>query len=177
MSELSVSPATLRFLLGYPPDLIRQVAELLARGGLDERLQARYPEAHQVRSDGALYDYVCALKAEYMRKADPISRVAYDGKLQTLHQALGTHTNAIRVQGGKLRSKREIRVATLFRQAPEAFLRMIVVHELAHLRVREHDKAFYQLCQHMEPDYHQYEFDLRTYLAYRDAGGEAIWEA
>ena len=99
MSELSVSPATLRFLLGYPPDLIRQVAELLARGGLDERLQARYPEAHQVRSDGALYDYVCALKAEYMRKADPISRVAYDGKLQTLHQALGTHTNAIRVQG------------------------------------------------------------------------------
>ena len=71
----------------------------------------------------------------------------------------------------------KIRIATLFRTAPEAFLRMIVVHELAHLRVREHDKAFYQLCQHMEPDYHQYEFDLRTYLAYRDAGGEAIWEA
>ena len=81
------------------------------------------------------------------------------------------------MQGARLQAKREIRIATLFRTAPEAFLRMIVVHELAHLRVREHDKAFYQLCQHMEPDYHQYEFDLRTYLAYRDAGGEAIWEA
>jgi len=52
---------------------------------------------------------------------------------------------------------------------------MIVVHELAHLRVRDHDKAFYQLCLHMEPDYHQYEFDLRAYLVYRDAGGEALW--
>jgi hypothetical protein len=29
----------------------------------------------------------------------------------------------------------------------------------------------------MEPDYHQYEFDLRTYLTYRDAGGEVLWEA
>jgi predicted metal-dependent hydrolase len=28
---------------------------------------------------------------------------------------------------------------------------MIVVHELAHLREREHDRAFYQLCCHMEP--------------------------
>jgi len=52
---------------------------------------------------------------------------------------------------------------------------MIVVHELAHLRVRDHDKAFYQLCLHMEPHYHQYEFDLRAYLSYRDAGGEPLW--
>ncbi len=41
---------------------------------------------------------------------------------------------------------------------------MIVVHELAHLKEREHDKAFYQLCAHMEPDYHQLEFDCRVYL-------------
>jgi hypothetical protein len=26
------------------------------------------------------------------------------------------------------------------------------------------DKAFYQLCQHMEPNYMQYEFDCRLYL-------------
>ena len=41
---------------------------------------------------------------------------------------------------------------------------MIVVHELAHLRELEHNRAFYQLCQHMEPDYAQLEFDLRLYL-------------
>ena len=49
-------------------------------------------------------------------------------------------------------------------RAPAAFLKMIVVHELAHLKEREHNKAFYQLCRHMEPDYAQLEFDLRLYL-------------
>ncbi|HAL21836.1 MAG TPA: metal-dependent hydrolase, partial [Stenotrophomonas sp.] len=43
-------------------------------------------------------------------------------------------------------------------------LRMIVVHELAHLKEADHNKAFYQLCQHMEPDYLQLEFDTRLYL-------------
>jgi predicted metal-dependent hydrolase len=45
---------------------------------------------------------------------------------------------------------------------------MIVVHELAHLKELDHNKAFYQLCQYMLPDYHQLEFDLRVYLTWRD---------
>jgi len=45
---------------------------------------------------------------------------------------------------------------------------MIVVHELAHLKETEHNKAFYQLCEYMLPDYHQREFDLRLYLTWRD---------
>ena len=44
------------------------------------------------------------------------------------------------------------------------------IHELAHLREKSHDKAFYQLCTHMAPDYHQLEFDLRLYLTHLDAG-------
>ena len=77
--------------------------------------------------------------------------------------------------GGKLKAKREIRVASLFKQAPAPFLKMIVVHELAHLKELEHDKAFYQLCRHMEPAYHQLEFDLRAYLSYLDATGQPLW--
>jgi hypothetical protein len=46
---------------------------------------------------------------------------------------------------------------------------MIVVHELAHLKEFEHNKAFYQLCTHMVPDYHQLEFDLRLYLTHLEA--------
>jgi len=42
------------------------------------------------------------------------------------------------------------------------------VHELAHLKERAHDKAFYALCQHMAPDYHQLEFDLRLYLTVQE---------
>ena len=75
------------------------------------------------------------------------------------------------MQGNKLKAKREIRIASLFKDGPPEFLRMIVVHELAHLLERNHDKAFYQLCQHMEPDYHQLEFDLRLWLTARELDG------
>jgi predicted metal-dependent hydrolase len=81
-----------------------------------------------------------------------------------------------RVQGGKIKSKREIRVASLFKDAPPEFLKMIVVHELAHLKEREHDKAFYQLCTHMAPDYHQLEFDLRLYLTQLELAGTSVGE-
>ena len=36
----------------------------------------------------------------------------------------------IRVQGNRLKAKREIRVASLFKQTPAESLKMIVVHEL-----------------------------------------------
>jgi len=64
---------------------------------------------------------------------------------------------------------------TLFRELPLAFLRMIVVHELAHLKERQHDKAFYQLCCRMEPDYHQLEFDVRAWLSWEEALGQRLW--
>ncbi len=167
MSSESATALLHRFLAGYPPTLLLQVQELLAAGRLGQVLAAKYPDAHTVRTDSALYDYTQAIKQRAMRQSGPLSMVVYDNKLRVLTQALGTHTTIARVQGGKLKAKREIRIAGLFRDAPEAFLRMIVVHELAHLKEREHDKAFYSLCQHMEPDYHQLEFDLRLYLLHQ----------
>ena len=119
---------------------------------------------HDLRTDGALYEYVMQLKLRYMRTSDPLSRVAYDNRLHVVRNALGMHTSISRVQGGRLKAKREIRVAGLFRQVPEPLLRMIVVHELAHLRERAHDKPFYALCRHMEPAYHQLEVDARLWL-------------
>jgi hypothetical protein len=88
--------------------------------------------------------------------------------MHPVNGTLGTNAFVSRVQGGKLKSKNEIRIATLFREAPEPFLQMIVVHELAHLKEKNHDKAFYQLCCHMLPDYHQLEFDTRLWLTARE---------
>lgn len=161
---MTPSPAPLRYLGGYPPELLARVGELLAQGRLGASLRQRYPQAHEVRTDGALYAYVTDLKGRFMRHAAPLARVQYDNTLHIVRNALGTHTTVARVQGRNLKAKREIRVAGLFRQAPEPFLRMIVVHELAHLKEREHDKAFYALCTHMEPAYHQLEFDVRLWL-------------
>ncbi|WP_153131665.1 YgjP-like metallopeptidase domain-containing protein [Dechloromonas hortensis] len=163
------------YLANYPSSLTEPVWRLIKEKRLGEVLLRKYPLAHEVRSDKALYDYVQAFKNQHMRNAPQPSKVGFDAKLRDLRQALGTHTSIARVQGGKLKSKREIHVAALFREMPEAFLRMIVVHELAHLKEREHDKAFYQLCCHMAADYHQLEFDLRVYLTHLAAGGEALW--
>lgn len=163
------------YLAGYPANLIAQVEQLIGQNRLADVLLKKYPLAHAVRTDKALYDYVQELKSEYLRSAGQLSKVAFDSKLHVIQNALGTHTSISRVQGTKLKSKREIRVATIFREMPPEFLRMIVVHELAHLREREHDKAFYQLCRHMEPDYHQLEFDLRVYLSHLAANGRPLW--
>ena len=147
------------------------------RNGLWLWIQSVYvaPEHRRKGVYRALYAYVQELKDRHLRKSLPLAKVAYDARLQVMKHALGTHTSISRVQGAKLKSKREIRVAMVFREMPPEFLRMIVVHELAHLREREHDKAFYQLCRHMEPDYHQLEFDLRAYLSYLAATGNRLW--
>ena len=158
----------LRYLAGYPQHLLAQVRELIAQDRLAAILADKYPHAHAVRTDGQLRDYVQALKDRHLRKAVPLGKVVYDAKLQVMKQALGTHTAISRVQGARLKASREIRIASVFREAPAPFLRMIVVHELAHLKEGEHDKAFYQLCTHMEPDYHQLELDLRLYLTQRE---------
>ena len=155
--------------------LFRSVETLIAERRLGEWLLKRYGATHDIRTDRALYDYVTGLKSEFLRNAEPLSKVAFDNKLHVIRNALGTHTTVSRVQGGKLKAKREIRVASLFKEVPIEWLRMIVVHELAHMKEREHDKAFYKLCAHMEPDYHQHEFDLRLYLTHLDGGGARLW--
>jgi UTP pyrophosphatase len=153
-----------KYLVGYPEHLQARARELIEGDRLGAMLAARYPERHAVRNDGQLYEYVQEMKARHLRKAVPLRKVAYDGKLQVVEQALGTHTMVSRAHGGRLKASREIRIATVFRDAPADFLRMIVVHELAHLKELDHGKAFYQLCTNMAPDYHQLEFDTRLYL-------------
>ena len=156
----------LTYLQGYPEHLLSQVRTLIAEQRLGAVLEKRYPGTHDFATDKALWQYTQDLKNTYLKSAPPINKVMYDNKIHVLKNALGLHTAVSRVQGGKLKAKAEIRVATVFRHAPEAFLRMIVVHELAHLKEKEHDKAFYSLCCHMEPQYHQLEFDTRLWLTH-----------
>ena len=160
-----------KYLQGYPPHLQQQVMQMVAEDRLGDYLARRYPNRHQVQSDKALYGYTVELKQEYLRSAPAIDKVLYDNRLDLTHRALGLHTAVSRVQGGKLKATKEIRVAALFKEAAPEFLNMIVVHELAHLKEAEHNKAFYKLCQYMLPDYHQLEFDLRLYLTWRDLQG------
>ena len=170
---MAITP--LKYLQGYSADTLAQVEQLVSSKSLGQWLQKKYPSGHCIRTDKALFEYVQSLRQTYLRGAEPLAKVVFDSKLHVVQHALGTHTALSRVQGSRLKAKREIRIAALFKDAPPQFLKMITVHELAHLKERAHDKAFYQLCSYMEPNYHQLEFELRMYLTHLEVSGTRLW--
>ncbi|WNC67675.1 M48 family metallopeptidase [Thalassotalea nanhaiensis] len=154
----------LKYLSAYSTEVQAQVETLITEKRLANFLLNKYPKTHTIANDNQLREFVQELKNKYLKKSAPLSKVTFDNKIHVINNALGLHSYVTRVQGGKLKSKNEIRVAALFKKTPIEFLTMIVVHELAHLKEKEHNKAFYKLCLHMLPDYHQLEFELRLYL-------------
>ena len=159
--------ATLKYLQHYPIYLQDKIRQLQAQNSLGDYITQRYPQSHTIQTDKVLYEYCNEIKQEYLRNTQLLDKVIYDNRLNIEHHALGLNTAISRVQGGKLKAKKEIRISSFFKTTPAEFLRMIVVHELAHLKQRNHDKVFYQLCQYMEPAYHQLEFDCRVYLTWK----------
>lgn len=159
----------LPLLQGYPPEVQAQAEALLTSGELQARLAKRYPERNTIRSNKELFAYVQELKARHMRTAPPLAKVSFDPRISSVQNALGLHVTSQVVHGGRLSTRRELRVASVFKDTPAAFLRMIVVHELAHMKHGAHDQAFYKLCLHMEPEYHRLELDLRLYLCAHEA--------
>ncbi len=165
-------PSSLPYLSAYPLALQNQISKMLTEEKLGHYLVNKYPKTHQITSDKALRAYVTNIKNNYLKSSAPLSKVIFDKKIHVINNALGLHSYVSRIQGNKIKSKNEIRVSSLFLKAPEDFLNMIVVHELAHLKEKDHNKAFYQLCQHMLPNYHQLEFDVRVYLTHLELVGE-----
>lgn len=159
-----------RFLGAYPGTVQEQVSRLIAEDRLGEHLERKYPDRHAIQTDGALYDYVLQLKQAHLRSSAPLHKVVWQNKMDVMRNVLGLNTAISRIQGGRLKAKAEIRIASLFKSAAPEFLKMVAVHELAHLREREHNKAFYQLCRHMLPDYDQIEFDLRLLMLHQAIG-------
>lgn len=157
----------LKYLQHYPASLQNKIRQMQSQNTLGEYITQRYPQSHNVQTDKALYQYSSEIKQAFLRNAPLLDKVHFDNRLSIDHHALGLNTAISRVQGGKLKAKKEIRISSFFKETPADFLKMIVVHELAHLKERNHDKAFYQLCQHMEPNYHQLEFDCRVFLLWK----------
>lgn len=163
---------SLKYINHYSEATKKQVLELIKQDKLGQHLKKKYPSPHAIKTDKALFVYVNELKNTNMKNVAPLSKVLFDAKINVIHNALGTHHFISRVQGGKLKSKNEIRIASMFKNVPLEFLEMIVVHELAHFKEKEHNKAFYKLCEYMQPSYHQAEFDLRLYLTHVDMFGK-----
>lgn len=163
---------SLKYINHYPQATKNQVLELIKKEKLAQHLTKKYPSSHSIKTDKALFTYINELKNAHMKNVATLSKALYDSKINVIHNALGTHHIISRVQGSKLKSKNEIRIGSMFKSVPEEFLEMIVVHELAHFKVKEHNKAFYNLCEYMQPSYHQLEFDVRLYLTQMEIFGK-----
>ncbi|MGH1462993.1 MAG: M48 metallopeptidase family protein [Neptuniibacter sp.] len=159
--------ANLKYLQHYPERIRDQAIQMLKDGRLGALLLSKYPVVHTYQSNRALYDYTINLKNTYLKKSSPLSKVEYSDKVSAIN-ALGVHSRISRIQGSKLKSKKQIQIDSKLKAMPIEFLRMLVVHELAHFKELDHNKAFYQLCLYMEPNYYQYELDLRLYLTWLD---------
>jgi len=164
----------LRYLNHYPESTKQQVHKIIEQDKLSYYLLGKYQKPHSIKTDKALFSYISKLKSTHMKKVAPLSKVIYDSKINVIHNALGTHHFISRVQGSKLKAKNEIRIASMFKRVPEEFLEMIAIHELAHFKEKDHSKAFYKLCEYMQPSYHQIEFDLRLYLTHIDIKGKLV---
>jgi predicted metal-dependent hydrolase len=171
MSTPFISPTIQKYLAHYSPTVIQQSQSLLDNNQLADFLLQRHPTTHTIYNDNDLREYVQTLKNQYMKKSSPLSKIIYDSKIHVVHNALGLHSYVSRKQGSKLKAKNELRVSAMFKKTSAALLSMIVVHELAHLKEKEHNKAFYRMCLHMLPNYHQLEFDMRLMLVQIEHGG------
>lgn len=158
----------LKYLAAYSDTIAEKVNQLILDNKLGDFLLIKYPAAHTIRTDRALYDFTMSVKNEFLKKSQPLNKVIYDSKINAVDHVLGMHYYISKVQGANIKSKHEIKIASIFKYVPVEFLKMIIVHELAHLKEKDHNKAFYKLCEYMEPGYFQIEFDLRLYLTYLD---------
>jgi len=104
----------LKYLSHYPKNYQDQIRELIEKDKLSTYILNKYPTKHEHQNDKALYEYTNTFKNEYLKKFT-LSKVIYDGKINVINNALGTHTFVSRVQGGKLKAKNEIRIGTVFK--------------------------------------------------------------
>lgn len=160
----------MKYLSAYSETLRASIQALIDEDRLAEVIVSRYPKVHSFNNDKQLREYVLALKNRFLKKSNPLTEIKYNASIHVIDHALGMHRVHTRAHGGKLKTKSDIQISTIFKRVPEPFLNMIVVHELAHLKEKEHNKAFYQLCEHMLPNYHQLEFDTRVYLTQLELG-------
>jgi predicted metal-dependent hydrolase len=154
----------------YPENIRQQVTNLINSDQLVSYFKNKYPTAHQLRSQKQLFEYTNSFKQRYLKNAPKLSNVAYKKQKDLVKNALGTHTFTSQPQGKKLKAKHEIAIAEQLKYAPEPLLKVLIIHELAHFKEKDHNKAFYQLCCHMDSEYHQLELDLRLFLVLQNKG-------
>jgi predicted metal-dependent hydrolase len=154
----------LSFLDTYPEKIQTKIHTLIEEEGLEEYIRELYPENHKIITDKELFEYVQDLRKKYMKKAPPAHKVVFDDSNSTVYYPLGLKDNELILNDNGHKIKNVMRIASLYKNAPLELFHMVVAHELAHTKEREHENNFFRLCHHLDGDYSQHEFDLRLFL-------------
>lgn len=145
--KIILMSSPLKYLSAYSSTVQNQVQQMLEENTLQRYLLNKYPSVHNVTNDKSLRAYVMDIKNQYLKKSAPLSQVKFDDKIHIINNALGLHTYVSRVQGSRLKSKNEIRIGSLFKKAPEAFLSTLQQVNrknfwyLLHLKEKEHNNS------------------------------------
>ena len=159
---LQICMTEIDYFQDYPQHIRDEFESLIKNGEVRSYLLKKYPIGHQINSDKQLFEYANKLKQNFMKKSPQITKAKYVKQKGLIFSALGNHTS--------ISSRHEIRIAESLKNAPEEMLHMLVVHELAHFKEKDHNKTFYNLCVHMLPDYCDVEVDTLLYLSLVDQG-------
>ena len=164
-----------KYLNGYNQDLLAQVDTIIKQNRLGDVLLSKYKEKHNVSSDKELYKLGANLKNQFMKNAKMPDKIYFDNKIELNNQALGLHSYIPIVHGRKIKMINDIKISSRFKSMPYEFLYNVLIHELAHLKEKDHNKAFFMLCEKMSPSYFQVDFDLRLYLTYLELYKTPLW--
>ncbi|MDA3852405.1 MAG: DUF45 domain-containing protein [Spirochaetaceae bacterium] len=157
-------PLNLSFLESCSEKVQNKIGRIIEEGELEAYLKDLYPENNNISTDKALFTYAQVIRKKYMKKAPPAHKVVFDESDDHVYNALGDNINDLILSDNGHKIKNVIRISSVYKSAPAELFHMVLVHELAHLKERDHSKSFYRLCQHMDDDYDQHEFDLRLFL-------------
>lgn len=99
----------LKYLAGYSESLLNKVKNLIHEDKLGEYIKNKYPEAHTIRTDRALYDFTMNIKNRFLQKSQPLGRVIYDSKINAVDHVLGMHYYISKVRDQKLNQSMKLK--------------------------------------------------------------------
>jgi hypothetical protein len=166
----------LKYLENYPDNIKEAVKRLIEKKELGLYLKNKYPDINIYNKDKDLYLLSKKIKDKHMKKQKLPERIIYDNKIELENYALGLHSYIPKKQGKKIKMTNEIKISSRFKKLPFEFMENVLVHELCHLKEKEHNKAFYNLCQSIRPNYFQVDLDIRIYLTYKEIFGSVLWQ-
>ena len=67
-------------------------------------------------------------------------------------------------QWGSCSGKNVLSFNTMMMKLPHDVIQYIIVHELAHIKHKHHQKAFWQMVEHYLPDYRKQVAELKNYM-------------